>query len=367
MTSPTSRWIQEQAANGEPLNLLAVMRVRPDLIAAAFAGPQPRGWHRTLRDAGVNPYSIAHETLDTATCAICGYEGGVLGTHLQRAHDMESGDYAKEFGPEHPLSSESFRARKFVAPPIFCIQHWELLWSRFYVIDWIIRLHETRHDLNYFHIATHARGLANYGLKAWGSWDAALRVAGLDPHAERRQPVGEVWSPEKVIHHLREHAATLHQPMSVALGLAVRRYFGSLEAAAQAAGLCFMTLTGRRIFADGLVEQLVADLRSLATFRGAQRRRILLSLIRKHPQNPHIIQSFGSLKLLAQAHHIDPSVVSLVSYRDADDVHHDLDEIQRLGLPLRFQSFKGRYKRLYQVILDTGWGRERLVAPPPRS
>jgi hypothetical protein len=254
MASQTSRWIQNRAASGKPLNLNAVMRVRPDLITAAFAGPEPRGWQRSLRDAGVDPYSIVHETLESVNCPICNHKGEVLGHHLRSVHAMDTADFEAKFGPEHPLSSESFRARKFVVPPIFGIPHWERLWSRFYVIDWIIRLHEVGHDLNHYHIVLNARWLSAHGLKYWGSWDAALRAAGLDPHAARVKPVGERWSCEKIIHRLRERAASPHGSMPVALSFAVRRYFGSINAAAQAAGLCCKDLVGRRSFTKDPVE-----------------------------------------------------------------------------------------------------------------
>jgi hypothetical protein len=36
-------WIRRQAASGKPLNVQAVMRERPDLLAKAYAGPQPSG------------------------------------------------------------------------------------------------------------------------------------------------------------------------------------------------------------------------------------------------------------------------------------------------------------------------------------
>lgn len=50
----------------------------------------------------------------------------------------------------------------------------------------------------------------------------------------------------------------------------------------------------------------------------------------------------------------------LGAYRHAEDVHHDLDLIEQRGLRLCYQTLKNGHKRLYQVILDTGWGLERL-------
>ncbi|MEI7912559.1 MAG: SEL1-like repeat protein [Verrucomicrobiota bacterium] len=56
-----TQWIRSQAATGQPLNIHAVQRERPDLLEQAFAGPAPRGWRRSLIDAGVDPYEIVHE------------------------------------------------------------------------------------------------------------------------------------------------------------------------------------------------------------------------------------------------------------------------------------------------------------------
>ena len=50
-----SKWIRSRAATQQPLNLHAVTRERPDLLELAFAGPTPRGWRRSLMDAGSIP------------------------------------------------------------------------------------------------------------------------------------------------------------------------------------------------------------------------------------------------------------------------------------------------------------------------
>ena len=54
MPMDLTKWIRSQAATRQPLNLHAVARARPDLLEQAFAGPAPRGWRRSLMDAGVD-------------------------------------------------------------------------------------------------------------------------------------------------------------------------------------------------------------------------------------------------------------------------------------------------------------------------
>jgi hypothetical protein len=123
------QWIRSRAAVGDPLNLHAVMRERPDLLEQAFALPTPRGWRRCLVDAGVDPYKIAHAYKEVASCAICGFTCPVLGTHLKSCHGTTGEEYIQEFGPDCELSSESFRATKFAAGPVAGIAHWEGIWS----------------------------------------------------------------------------------------------------------------------------------------------------------------------------------------------------------------------------------------------
>ncbi len=63
-----TQWIRSQAATGQPLNIHAVQRERPDLLEQAFAGPTPRGWRRSLIDAGVDPYKIVLDYEDQVEC-----------------------------------------------------------------------------------------------------------------------------------------------------------------------------------------------------------------------------------------------------------------------------------------------------------
>ena len=73
-----TKWIRSRAVSKQALNLHAVMRERPDLIEQAFAGPNPRGWRKSLIDAGVDPYTIAHALENTVVCKQCGRDYGGL-------------------------------------------------------------------------------------------------------------------------------------------------------------------------------------------------------------------------------------------------------------------------------------------------
>ncbi|MEI6674837.1 MAG: hypothetical protein WCO57_06635 [Verrucomicrobiota bacterium] len=362
-----SKWIRSRAATQQPLNLHAVARERPDLLELAFAGPTPRGWRRSLMDAGVDPYKIVHEHEQDVECAVCGTSHAVLGTHLKTCHDMTGEEYREEYGSDLEISSESYRAAHFGGRPVAGIAHWEGVWSRHYVIDWILRLrHEEGHDPNYQHVVKTGRSLANAGLSLFGSWDATLRAAGLDPDLLRVNPPGRQWTRTMVIKGLREFAkmkkGNWRLEMSNHLRMAAPRFFGTLEAAYLAAGLTHEQISSRAIFKSEAVDNLVAEIRALESLKGRERRRKLDAINLKNEDNHRIVMGrFGSLRLLAEKAGIDPRLVAQDTYRDEADVQHDLDILEREGKPLNFSTLKKGHKRLYNVISQTGWGAERLT------
>lgn len=358
-------WIKSQAAAGQPLNLHAVARTRPGFLKSAFSGRSPRGWYRTLIDAGADPYQIVHEHNDEVLCPWCDYTGAVLGTHLKSQHGMGREDYLEELGQDIELSSEQFRADRFLARPIHGIGHWEKLWSKYYVIDWILRLREEGHPLNFHHLNQQGQSLTHSGIKYFGSWDAALLAAGLNPEDERAIPVFRQWTPEVVIQELRDFAKKkktnwrLQMPMD--LRCAIVRTFGKPAAAAKAAGLKYDDISHRAIFSSPKVSRLVEAIRKLEGLKGKARLEKLSAIYHKDLDNRRIIQnSYGSLRKLALCEGISLRSVSLKAYRDKADVLHDLDLIERSGKTISFSNLKKGHKRLYNVISETGWGRSRL-------
>ena len=370
-----TKWIRSQAAKGEALNLHAVMRERPDLLEQAFGGPSPRGWRRSLIDAGVNPYKIVHQYEDHVECAICGSSSSVLGSHLKLCHGITGDEYKEEFGPDCELSSESFRAAKFSAKPIAGIAHWEGIWSRYYVVDWIIRLHDEGRDLNYHSLHEDGKLLAFAGWYQFGSWDAALRAAGFNPDDERAIPVFQQWTKDMVIEKLQEFAVAKkgnwRLKMSMDLRLALGRIFGSPKAAAKAAGLKFEDINPRAIFSSRQVTDLVKAIRKLENLKGLSRQKKLRAIYHKNDENRRIIQNhYESLRKLAIKEGIDLRVVAPQAYRDKADVIHDLDLIEQEGKILKHDTLRDGHSRLYNIMLETGWGLERLVVlprPPKRA
>lgn len=363
-------WIKSQAAEKEPLNLHAVAHRRPALLKAVFSGKSPKGWYRTLVSAGINPYQIVHEHSDEVHCPCCEYSGAVLGSHLKSLHGIERHEYLDEFGPEFEVSSEGFRANKFHSRPIFGIKHWEKLWSKYYVIDWILRIKECGHALNFHYINQQGQTLTHAAINYFGSWDAALVTAGLNPDEERAIPVFRQWTRESVIEELREFALSkksnwrLEMPMD--LRCAIVRIFGKPATAVKAAGLKHEDISRRAIFSSSKVYRLVEKIRRLEGLKGKDRLEKLRDIYHRDENSHRIIQnSYGSLRKLALHEGINLRVVSPKAYRDKSDVINDLDLIARSGKPINFQTLKRGHKRLYNVISETGWGKNRLGSMKP--
>lgn len=358
-------WIRSRAETGQALNLHSVMRERPDLVELAFLGESPRGWRRSLLDAGIDPYKIVCSYEDLTECAICGLKATVLGTHLKTVHGTTGIEYIKEFGSEWELSSETFRAGKFTGTPILEMNHWEGLWSRYYVTDWILLLKETGHNLNYQNIVKANKSLAHMGLKFFGSWDEALLATGLDPHEERAIPPNRSWTKSKVIEGIRNFSKFKKddplRKMSNPLQMAMKRFFATPADACKAAGINPAEIIPRSIFRGEPVNRVVAAIRALEELKGSERKRALNAIYHDNKLYRRIIVGhFSSLAKLATKEGIPSRVVAPETYRDEADVLHDLDVLESEGVALNFSTLKNGHKRLYNVIRETGWGASRL-------
>jgi hypothetical protein len=111
-------------------------------------------------------------------------------------------------------------------------------WTPDRVVRALRQMHRDGHAIN--HAAVRCHSLSRAAVKLFGSWDAALREAGLDPAGIRRRR--QLWTDEGIIADLRQKHrcgeplnAKDVQPRSIFR--AARRLFGSWDAALTAAGL----------------------------------------------------------------------------------------------------------------------------------
>jgi hypothetical protein len=363
-----TKWIRSKAAKGQALNLHAVMRERPDLLEQAFGGTSPRGWRRSLIDAGVDPYKIELEYEDHVNCAMCGQSYKAIVRHLSYCHGMTVDDYQNDYGQECELLSESCRVNLTRLRPIVGIAHWERLWSSEYVIDWILLLRDKRIPLNHEYIQKNGMALTQQARKRFGSWDDALRAAGLNPEALRAKPKEQSWTRRMVIDGLRDFAkARLEDPqikMINALLMAISRFFPSRPDACHAAGVDYKIMNPRMSFPRREVARVVVAIRKLQPLK-AKERLAKLDEIYQDPRNQLIvIRTYGSLRRLAIKEGIPLRVVAREAYRDEADVHHDLDTLKREGKSLTWGLIKNCNPGLNLVMLNTGWGTERLKLYP---
>ncbi len=367
------KWIQSRAKKNLPLNIHAVRRERPKLLEIAYAGEAPRGWRRSLLDAGVSPYDIEHEFEEYIPCLICGREMTVLGIHLHWIHQVDKEAYRQEFGITAKLASEGYRsAHSKMLTFDDCPPHWEKLWSPEYVVDWILLLKELGMDLNYTALSLKGnskRPLAAAALSHFGSWDHALLKAGLDPEEIRRSFAIQDWTKAKLLtairHFAKSRKRTPRAQMNNGMRSALRRFYGSTQAALKAAGVEQKAVNSRPKITLEEVAGVVTQIHKLAKFKGIRRKRELDKIYR-NPKNSRVIMQAKSLKLLALKEGISIHLVDSTTFRDAADVHHELDLVEKKGMPLTHNSLiKLGHYRLYNVIRNTGWGAERMLCTTP--
>ena len=360
----TTEWIRSRAATRLPLNLHAVKRDRPDLLEKAFAGPSPHGWRRSLIDAGVDPYKIELQYEGLVECAICGKSFGALVRHLSCVHEMTCEEYTNEFGPDCETTSEACRAQLTGLRPIAGIAHWERVWSGYYVIDWLLRLHDEGHNLNVDHVTDVGMALVAQASKNFGLWDNALRAAGLDPAKLRSHPPQQQWTRAMVIEALRDFVNAKHADpalkMTNSLILAATRFFRSLSAACKTAGIDYLLINPRASFTDEEVAKVVTAIRTLEPLKGLERLAKLHAIYREKCNQRIVIRTYGSLQQLVIAEGIPVRLVAPEAYRDETDVHHDLDAMEREGIPLTYNSISKCNPGLNLVMKQKGWGDERI-------
>lgn len=169
------------------------------------------------------------------TCRECGKEFKFISyTHLQR-HRLSYDEYRKSYGLEiqdlYSVSSRHNRATREDYVPL----------TKDDIVQEIHRIFLSNGDVSCAKVNAVNRQAISQAMSLWGSWDAALREAGLRPIDFRRH---ETWSEEKVISELKNlYAAQGRFPpceefkkIHCRLFDACYRYFGGLSEAYRAAG-----------------------------------------------------------------------------------------------------------------------------------
>jgi len=118
-------------------------------------------------------------------------------------------------------------------------------WTRERILNRIRQLHAAGRDLSYAAAKREQQYLVTVASapRFFGSWEAAIEAAGIDYSTVRKR---KRWSREKIIEHIREiHreggqlslADVKHSHSALVAAAASPRYFGSWRAAVEAAGI----------------------------------------------------------------------------------------------------------------------------------
>ena len=236
--------------NEVPLNISAVKRYQPRLLKQVMTLKHFRGWRKALEAAGLSYREIHTELLDHCVCALCGERLQILSTHLWARHGMTKEQYLQEF-PNEPTSSHQMRARN--TRSLRRAPHWERVWSREYLIDYLIYKQERGEDLSPWTVYRKESAVHANTKKYFGSYRAAIEAAGIDYRQVRVIDLTEQWTSDKVLQRIRK----LHQQKPLASTGDIRRrdsrlydschrYFGGPVPAIEAAGIPYARLTARR-------------------------------------------------------------------------------------------------------------------------
>jgi hypothetical protein len=234
----------------QPLNISAVKRHQPKLLEQVMSLKHFRGWRKAIEAAGLSYKRIYVELLDHCVCALCGEKLLSLDGHVRAKHRMTKDKYRKKF-PNEETMSDLARAEKTEA--LKKSPHWEPVWSREYIIDYLIYKHEKGEDLSPWTVYRNESALHGNIKKYFGSYRAGIEAAGIDYREVRVIELTEQWTPQKVLDRIRK----LHQKKPLNSSSDIRRrdsrlydschrYFGGPVPAIEAAGIPYVSLKFRR-------------------------------------------------------------------------------------------------------------------------
>ncbi len=344
---------------GAPLNISAVERRWPHLLAAALRPKRYWGWRQALRDAGLDYGRIHVEVLDTVTCQLCDHEYRALPNHLRAAHGAEVSDYRAEF-PGAPLLSESLRAQMTRGRQL--LPHWEPLWSGPYILDRIVELHRRRLPLHVLSMGAAEPATLAAAHRYVGDWDVALARAGLDPSQIRRRPSSLHWTEEEVLRQLtaRRQAGLPVYPSTLpgALYAAVRARFGSFDRAMERLGV--EPLQARRRhprYTPELVDALLADVARAVALPDSERASECNRLRRRYGRLPSQLGGWGALAAAAGAppESLRRTTGPVSRYPDRRAILAEIRRRRREGLSLRslaVQRGRGRPVGSERIVQD---------------
>jgi hypothetical protein len=206
-------------------------------------------------------------------------------------------------------------------------------------------------------------GLYTAGVREFGSWDAALTAAGLDPKTVRKTPPRR--SKDELLKELRQLQSQGHSlaytsiaGRDTAFMAAIERRFGSYKNAVLALGLDYDSL--RKQHKPYTKEELLGVLKELQ----AQGRSLAFSSVREFDSGlaDAIITRFGTYKRAIETLGLDYRSVS--ERRDAYSESELLDalrELKRQGLSLASSELREYDPKLAAAVINTFGSHRRAI------
>ena len=228
-----------------PLNITAVKRDDPELMAAAYAGSPFLGWRQALQEAGTDYGRINIELEEYVECPICRIERVSLIAHIMKNHGMRMEEYREAYPDAPAISQRVQSAAMNRSNSVRICPHWEPLWSPEYVLDRLFFLRSEGHPINYQYLEDHENSLVVKAIEYFGHLDKAFLRLGLDPREVR---VRVYWTPEEIEHLIRgiisadhfpgmEYLASILFENHGGLYVACLRNFGSVDEMVRALGI----------------------------------------------------------------------------------------------------------------------------------
>ncbi len=209
-----------------------------------------RGWRKAIEAAGLSYKKIRMELLDHCVCAICGAKLLTLDVHLRSQHNISKKQYLNRY-PNEETVADSVRQER--TGSLRRAPHWEPVWSREYLIDYLIYKHERGEDLSPWVVYQKESAIHANIKKYFGSYRAGIEAAGINYAEIRVIELTEKWTAEKVLERLRK--LNRQKPFNSTSDIRKRdsrlydschRYYGGPVAALEAAGIPYIRLKARR-------------------------------------------------------------------------------------------------------------------------
>jgi len=329
--------IGRRQEEGKALNAAAVLKDDAKLLNT---GTKIFGnWARALRAAGLDPKIIQRAKRWNKAKV----RQGILARHRDKL-PLNSHAVAKEDWNLWCAGSRYFgswnNALKAAGLDSSAIRQTLPAWTRERILAAIQERAEDGKPLN--RTAIHPRSLVDAARRMFGSWDQALRVAGLDPrHIRLARPHGE-WTPELVIRDIRRehkrgqpmHRAAVARRNGALVG-AASKHLGSWEKALKAAGLDPEKITNprtRKWTADMVVHAILA--------RKKNRKDLNLAAINKN--DPVLMgaaqRCFGNWNQALRAAGLDPDKIRLGRRWDPTKIVRAIRKRRREKKPLQSKA-----------------------------